>query len=281
MTITQWLKVGESELIQGGVENARREAASLLAFVISRDRIFLIAHPEYELNDGEASEYDRVVNLRKQRVPFQHITGTQEFYGLDFEVSGDVLVPRPETELLVGAAIENLRTLLSPRFCEIGIGSGCITVSVLVELKTASAIACDISKRALKIARKNAVRHNVNDRLALIESDVFAGFQTEKFDAILSNPPYIPLIDISGLQTEVREYDPISALTDGRDGLSIIRNIIETAPGFLKSGSPLFIEIGHDQSENVHSMFSNRVWQEVTFLKDFQKFDRVVKAILA
>ena len=106
-------------------------------------------------------------------------------------------------------------------------------------------------------------------------------FQAEKFDAILSNPPYIPLIDISGLQTEVREYDPISALTDGRDGLSIIRNIIETAPGFLKSGSPLFIEIGQDQTENVRSMFSNRVWQEITFLKDFQKFDRVVKAILA
>ena len=281
MNIADSLKWGESELLIGGVENACREAASLLSFVIGRDRTFLIAHPEYKLTRLEADEYDRVIGLRKQRVPFQHITGAQEFYGLDFKVSPDVLIPRPETELLVESAIENLGQIPNPRFCEIGVGSGCISISVLVNLPNASCNAVDISNAALSVAAVNAMHHNVLHRLELIESDIFSELEMEKFDAILSNPPYIPLADIPSLQAEVRDHDPKIALTDGSDGLKIIANIVQNAPLFLKNGGFLLVEIGHDQSSEVRKMFSNEIWHSVAFLKDLQSFDRIATAHLS
>lgn len=281
MNIADSLKFGEAELITASVENARREAASLLGFVILRDRTFLIAHPEYELTTSEINDYDRVIGLRKLRVPFQHITAMQEFYGLDFKVSPDVLIPRPETEILVESAIENLRQVANPRFCEIGVGSGCVSISVLVNLADASCVAADISNAALTIAARNAAFHNVSERLKLIESDIFSKLVIEKYDAILSNPPYIPLADIQQLQAEVRDHDPTIALTDGSDGLTIIGNIIQDAPKFLKQGGFVFVEIGHDQSKAVRTMFSDLLWHNVGFLKDLQNIDRVATATLS
>lgn len=281
MNIAECLNAAQMELASGGVDNARREAASLLSFAISRDRTFLIAHPEYELTNAEKDEFDRVIGLRKRRVPFQHITGKQEFYGLDFRVSPDVLIPRPETEILVESAIENLRKFPNPRFCEIGVGSGCISIAVLVNLPNSSCVAVDVSRAALRIAADNAATHNVLDRMQLIESDVFGHIGVEKFDAVLSNPPYIPQSDMPQLQAEVRDHDPSLALTDGDDGLTIIREIIKRAPEFLKADGLLSIEIGHDQSPRVSEMFSGTIWHSVTFLKDLQNFDRIVTARLS
>ncbi len=200
--ISETLRNAAEILRQSGIPESRRQASSLLAFTLQKDKTFLIAHSEYKLSPAEEKRFQIFLRRRAEREPLQHITGKQEFYRLDFEVSKDVLIPRPETELIVENAIELLPE--NGRFCEVGVGSGCISVSILHELKTASAIGLDISEKALQIAGRNAETHNVFDRLELKKSDVFDVLQNEKFDLIVSNPPYISSEDIKKLQAEVR-----------------------------------------------------------------------------
>jgi release factor glutamine methyltransferase len=261
-----------------GIEQPRREVASLLAFALQRDKTFLIAHPEYKLSNVEEKRFQRFLQRRASREPFQYITGKQEFYRLDFLVTPDVLIPRPETELIVDAAIEILRGKKRAQFCEVGVGSGCISVSILHEEKLASAIGFDISNQALKIAQKNAETHRVLERLELKISDVFEALQNEKFDLIVSNPPYISSEDTKNLQAEVRDFEPLMALTDGGDGVSIIEKIITGAPTFLKDGGFLLLEIGFAQASRVSAMFSPPIWNDVDILPDLQGIARMVKA---
>ena len=267
-------------LARNGVAESRREASSLLAFVLGKDRTFLFAHSEYKLSSQEEKRFWEFIGRRAKREPFQHITGKQEFYGLDFFVSKDVLIPRPETELIVENAIEILREIDSPKFCEIGIGSGCISVSILSEVKIARAKGFEVSEKALKIAERNAERHEVSGRLKLEISDVFENLQNEKFDLIVSNPPYISSADFAGLQPEVRDFDPKIALTDGKDGFSILSEIIKKSPKFLKSGGFLLLEIGIGQGEPIKKMFSDTIWKKVGILPDLQGIPRTVKARL-
>ena len=271
-----------TEILQtSAIAEPRREAASLLAFVLQKDKTFLIAHSEYELTEREEKNFRDFLNRRAAHEPFQYIVGKQEFYGLDFLVTPDVLIPRPETELIVENAVGILRDLKNPRFCEVGVGSGCISVSILHEVRTASGVGLDISENALRIAEKNAENNKVSNRLELKTSDIFTGLSTEKFDLIVSNPPYIPGEDFSVLQPEVRDFEPQTALTDGRNGLSIIEKIILEAPNFLKPGSFLLMEIGFDQSSRVREMFDDKTWQALDFLPDLQGIPRMVKACSA
>ena len=280
MTIAESLKNAAAKLRDAGVAQPEREAASLLIFVLERDRTFLIAHNEYELTAEESRSYESCIARRRKREPFQHIVGKQEFYGLDFEVSPDVLIPRPETELLVEAAIEILNGKDGVRILEIGTGSGCIVVSILHNVPTATATAVDISLKALDIALKNADRHCVAESVDLLYSDIFAAIDDERFDLIVSNPPYIPAADITSLQSEVRDFDPITALTDGADGLTIIRRMIADAPRFLNENSEILIEIGFGQAAEVNEMFDQNIWCEPVFLDDLQGIARVVRARL-
>jgi release factor glutamine methyltransferase len=279
-SVFQILQLATETLRENEIAEPRREANSLLAFALQKDKTFLIAHPEYELTATENSFFDEILTRRANREPFQHITGKQEFFGLDFEVNSDVLIPRPETELIVENAIEILRSLENPRFLEIGVGSGCISVSILHEVKNAAAIGLDISEKALQMAKRNAEKHAVSDRLQLKKSDVFAVLTDEKFDLIVTNPPYIPSGDISGLQREVRDFEPLNALTDGKDGLSIIENISESSPKFLYSKGFLLMEIGFNQAERVRHFFSLNLWQSIKILPDLQEIPRTVKAQL-
>ena len=260
------------------IAEPRREAASLLAFALQKDKTFFIAHPEYKLSNEEEKLFFDVLYRRANREPFQYITGKQEFYGLDFTVTRDVLIPRPETEMIVENAIDLLKKIEKPRFCEVGIGSGCISVAILYELNSASAIGLDISENALCIAKKNAERHKVLDRLQLILSDVFASLADETFDLIVSNPPYIPSEEIATLQAEVRRFEPLNALTDGKDGLSIIKQIVTETPKFLKDNGFLLMEIGFNQAEEVKKYFTAQIWQKVDILPDLQGIPRMVKA---
>jgi release factor glutamine methyltransferase len=278
MNISETLEQATEILKQSEIVEPRREANSLLAFDLQKDKTFLIAHSDYELSNEESEHFLKLLERRKQREPFQHITGKQEFYGLDFFVTKDVLIPRPETEIIVENAIEILREIDSPRFLEIGVGSGCISVSILNEVKTATAIGLDISKKALQIAEKNAGFHGVFDRLTLEKSDIFEVLTNENFDLIVSNPPYIPQSDFENLQPEVRDFDPKIALTDGKDGLSIIEKIITKSPKFLKANGFLLMEIGINQSDSVKNMFPTEIWQFVEVLPDLQCIPRTVKA---
>ncbi|MDQ3372671.1 MAG: peptide chain release factor N(5)-glutamine methyltransferase [Acidobacteriota bacterium] len=265
-------------LQSSGIEQPRREAASLLAFALKKDKTFLISHPEYKLSNVEEKRFRRFLKRRALREPFQYITGKQEFYGLDFLVTPDVLIPRPETELIVENAVEILRGKEHARFCEVGVGSGCISVSILHEIKSASAIGFDISGKALKIAKKNAVVHRVLERLELKISDVFEKLRDEKFDLIVSNPPYVSSEDIKNLQAEVRDFEPLMALTDDGDGVSIIERIITGAPTFLNNNGFLLLEIGIAQASRVSAMFSPQIWKDIDIFPDLQGIARMVKA---
>lgn len=277
--ISEILRQATNVLQKSGIAAPRREASSLLAFALRKDQTFLIAHPEYLLSLEEETRFREFLQRRARREPFQHITGKQEFYGLDFEVSKDVLIPRPETELIVENACGILQDLENPRFCEVGAGSGCISISILHRIKTARAVGLDVSEKALQIARRNAEKHNVSARLELKISDVFAVLKNVRFDLIVSNPPYIPAEDFAALQIEVRDFEPRFALTDEKDGLSIIEKIIRASPKFLKPNGFLLLEIGFDQAANVKEMFSPEIWQEIELLPDLQGIARTVRAV--
>jgi release factor glutamine methyltransferase len=276
MIISETLRNAGEILRESGVAESRREAVSLLSFALNKNQTFLIAHNDYELSDEEEMRFRDYIERRANREPFQYITGRQEFYGLDFVVSKDVLIPRPETELLVETAIEILPG--NGRFCEVGVGSGCISVSILHEIKTVTAIGLDISEKALKIARTNAETNEVSERLELRKSDVYENLRGEKFELIVSNPPYISAEEMKILQTEVRDYEPAPALTDGANGLSIIEKIIKDAPRYLNENGFLLLEIGHLQAVEVKAMFDKTIWHDVESLPDFQGIERVIKA---
>lgn len=278
MTVSEILKSATEILRKSGIEQPRREANSLLAFALRKDRIFLIAHSEYKISSQENGHFQSFLERRAKREPFQYIVGKQEFFGLDFAVSPDVLIPRSETEIIVENALEILREIESPRFCEVGVGSGCISVSILHELENASAVGLDISENALKMAQKNAETHQVFDRLTLQISDVFDVLNNDKFDLIVSNPPYISSEEMANLQMEVGAFEPWTALTDRKDGFSIIEKIIHDAPNFLKPSGFLLMEIGFGQSEKVSQMFERKIWQMSEILNDLQGIPRTVRA---
>lgn len=277
-TIAEILKQATEILQENGIGEPRREAGSLLAFVLKKNRTFLITRDDYELSRDEEANFQAVLGRRANREPLQYITGKQEFYGLDFEVSAGVLIPRPETELIVENALEILKPLEKSRFCEVGVGSGCISAAILYNAETASAIGLDVSEKALEIATKNAEKHAVADRFCLKKSDVFEVLTDEKFDLIVSNPPYIPRGDIENLQAEVRDFEPLNALTDGGDGLSIIENIIADAPRFLKPHGFLLLEIGFGQADDVRKLFDEKIWRTFEILPDLQGIPRTVRA---
>lgn len=277
MNISENLKNASEILLKSGIIEARRDANVLLGFVLEKDRTFLIAHDDYELNDAEQKLFDKSIERRAKREPLQHITGKQEFFGLEFEVNKDVLIPRPETELIVENALEILKDSENPRFCEVGVGSGCISVSILHELENASGKGLDISEKALEVARRNAEKHQVLQKFDMCISDVFDNLTDEKFDLIVSNPPYISNREIESLQTEVKDFEPLNALTDGADGFSIIEKIIENAPQFLVSKGFLLMEIGFGQAEKVEAMIDRKIWCEIGFLHDLQNIPRTLK----
>jgi release factor glutamine methyltransferase len=256
--------------------DARRDAALLLGFVLNRERAFLIANDDRDLIDEEIERFFELIERRAADEPIQYITGRQEFFGLVFEVNEDVLIPRPETEILVEAAIEVLREKENPYFCDVGTGSGCIPISILANLENAKAVAVDISSDALAVARKNAEKHRVSERIEFYESDVFAVFQNPKFDLIVSNPPYIPNKDLPDLPREVREHEPHAALFGGDAGTEIITQLLMDAPKFLIENSYLMFEIGFAQSDEVRAMVDLNVWQLREILPDLQGIPRIV-----
>jgi release factor glutamine methyltransferase len=273
--ISDKLKLSSQILQSAGIAEARREARLLLAFALGKNQTFLIANDDYVLSETEATRFDNFIGRRVKREPLQHITNNQEFYGLDFYVDKNALIPRPETEMIVENALEVLSE--NANFCEVGVGSGCISVSILHNLKTVSAIGLDISENALKIAKRNAETHKVSDRFTLKKSDVFSSLSIEKFDLICSNPPYISVDEIPNLQAEVQHFEPLNALTDGKNGFTIIKKIIKNSPQFLKPNGFLLIEIGFGQAEKINEFVSSEIWQSFEILPDLQGILRMIR----
>ncbi|MGB7925230.1 MAG: peptide chain release factor N(5)-glutamine methyltransferase [Pyrinomonadaceae bacterium] len=269
---------------RAGVPEARREAAALLAHVIARDRTYIITHAELALSPSDARRFGEYVERRASGEPLQYITGRQEFFNLDFEVTPDVLIPRPETELLVETALGLLGASgvgvdAPPRICDVGTGSGCIAITILHERPQAHGVGLDISAAALRVASRNASRHQVRERLSLAASDCFAALDPHAppFTMIVSNPPYVTEEAYAGLQREVREHEPRLALTPGsQDGLDVIRRLLSEAPRFLVSGGHLLIEIGFDQHPAVRALIDTQTWELLDIHKDLQGIPRTV-----
>ena len=286
LTIAEAVREAAEALGAAGVEEARREAGSLAGFVTGRDRTFLLTHDDARLSARELARLRAAVERRAAGEPLQYITGRQEFYGLEFEVTPDVLIPRPETELLVETALGLLRGTPAPLVCDVGTGSGCVAVSLLHERRDARAYALDISQPALRVAARNAARHGVSERFTPLLSDCFdrlrCGPETPpRFDAILSNPPYVAEDELATLQREVREHEPRQALTPGGDGLSVIRRLVAEAPEFLKPGGRLLFEIGFGQHESVRALVDPRVWTLLAVREDLQGIPRTFALGLA
>ena len=280
MTIAEAILQGTNRLRKAGVAEGRREAGSLLGHLLERDRTFIISHAEDSITSDHAEMFAGLVEARAQGKPLQYITGRQEFFGLDFEVNPDVLIPRPETELLVETAL-NLLTNREVLICDVGTGSGCVAVTLLHERPNARGVAIDISPAAIEVARRNAATHKVSSRLEFLVSDCFAEVKQKLlFDLIVSNPPYIPASDLEGLQREVRDHEPRLALEAGADGLSIIRRLLADSGAYLKTGGYLLFEIGFDQSEAVRSLIAPMVdagsWTLLDIYPDLQGIPRTV-----
>jgi len=257
------------------ISEPRMEAVSLLMHALNVDRAFVIAHPEHELRETDALRFREFVRRRASREPLQYITGFQEFFNLRFEVTPGVLIPRPETELIVEAALDLMRSSDAPLIADVGTGSGCIAISLLHEMTSAHAIGIDVSSSALVVARRNAERHAVSARFALVNGDGLSAFpEKESFSAIISNPPYIPAKEIDTLQPEVRDYEPLSALVAGDDGLSHIRVLVSDASHRLQTGGFLIFEIGIDQSEAIQALIDLTIWDVVEIKNDLRQIPR-------
>jgi release factor glutamine methyltransferase len=277
-SIAQALVEGTLLLRKAGIEDARRDAAILLANLIGRDSTYLIAHAEREVTGTDVARYRDFIERRASGEPLQYINGHQEFFNLDFTVTPDVLIPRPETELLVETALELVGKDDELRICDIGTGSGCIAISILYERPRANGIAVDISPAALTVAATNARRHDVDSRLKLVASDCLAALHPlrTKFQLIVSNPPYVVEETFETLQREVREHEPRGALTPGGDGLAMIRRLLTESPDFLTPRGHLLIEIGFDQHEAVTEMIDPQRWTLLDIRKDLQGIPRIV-----
>ena len=276
-TIAKILKEAASELNNAGVPEARREARSLLSFILGKDRTFLISHAEDETDENSFVRLREFVERRAAGEPLQYITGVQDFYGREFRVTPDVLIPRPETELLIEAALQIVGDT-APFICDVGTGSGCIAVTLLCELSNARAVAIDKSQPALEIAKINAQQHSVGERAIFVVSDCFNSLDSRdyQFDLIVSNPPYVAERALEGLQREVRDHEPRIALSPGGDGLSVIRRLIDEGPAFIKPKGHLLMEIGFDQGEAVERLVRNSAWSLRELRPDLQGIPRIV-----
>ena len=282
ISIAKAILQASHDLRKAGVPEARREAGSLMGHALQQDRSFVLAHADDSITPDEEQRFREYLEGRMKGQPLQYITGRQEFFGLEFEVNSDVLIPRPETELLIETALK-LSTGLdrAPLICDVGTGCGCIAITLLHELRQfpdSRATAIDVSQAALAVARRNAARHGVSERIDFVVSDCFAGLdaRVSQFDLMVSNPPYVRADAIADLQREVRDFEPRMALEAGVDGLSVVRRLLRDAGDFLKTGGHLLFEIGFDQSAAVSQMVDRNTWNLLDIYKDLQGIPRIV-----
>lgn len=260
---------------------APRDAEVLLAHTVQRDRAWLLAHSDDLLAAEHIAEFRALTARRAAHEPLQHLTGQQEFFGLALRVTPDTLIPRPETELLVEAVLNWTAEKSSPRavrILDVGTGTGAIALALAQHFPTAQVLAVDISPAALEVARENAVRHHLANRIDFAESDLLAAVSGETFDIIVSNPPYVSLADAQTLAPEVRDHEPHLALFAGDDGLAVYRRLIPQAQAAVVPGGLLALEIGFGQSEAVRALFNEGLWKDIRILDDYAGIPRVVLA---
>ena len=277
MKINELLNKGAEVLSENLTDiNPRFESELLLSFVLKKERIFLAVHRNDEVNEENSAIFFDFIDRRKNGEPVSYITGTKEFMSLDFYVSEGVLIPRPDTETLCTHIIDNFKGS-GYRMLDLCTGSGAIAVSLAKYIKDTLVDAVDISDICIETAKKNAIKNGVSDFINVIKADVLAGFKTDaKYDCIVSNPPYIKSEVIPTLMKDVRDFEPLSALDGGNDGLIFYEKISNFAPSLLKENGMLSFEVGHDQAEEVKEIMIRNGFKDICFVKDLAGVNRVV-----
>lgn len=272
MTYRKVFTLGEEALEKANIADAKNDAWLLLAMACKVDHTFYYMHVDEEMPAEQAHEYEGLIRKRAEHVPLQYITGEQEFMGLNFSVNSNVLIPRQDTETLVEEALKVIRPGM--KVLDMCTGSGCVLISIMKNVHGIEGFGYDISKQAINVAKDNA---KLNDVAAVFErSNLFEDVAEERFDVIVSNPPYIKTDDIATLMPEVAQFEPIEALDGKEDGLYFYREIITKCFNYLTEDGYILFEIGYDQGDAVSAMLRNAGFVDVSVIKDLAGNNRVV-----
>jgi len=283
-TILKLIEWTGDYLDKKGIATARLDGELLLAHILGTDRTHLYMNFDQPLTEQELTDFKALLQRRARHEPLQYIRGEQEFWSMPFRVNPSVLIPRPETELLVEEGARALRRDFPDeplRILDIGTGSGALAAALASELKDAAVTGVDISKDAVAIAQENIERNGLSGAVTIVEGDLFGPLGGARFHLIVSNPPYIPRSGLDALQPEVKGFEPLSALDGGEDGLDYYRQIMPVAPDFLVPGGWLMLEHGAGQSADIIGIFEKTgSFEEITSVNDYAGLDRLVKGRL-
>ena len=261
-------------------ESPSLETQMMIAKVIEKDRLYIMLNLEEDIDESKVEIIKTMIDKRKSSYPLQYILGEREFWGMDFKVSEGVLIPRQDTEILIEETLKKLKDnkhKSNLKGFEIGVGSGIISITLLKEIETLTMIGVDINDKAIELTKANALKHEVSDRLCILNSNLFEKINKEnQFDFIISNPPYIETKVIDSLQEDIKQHEPKLALDGGEDGLDFYRAIIEQSKSYIRPEGFIAFEIGYNQAEAVKKIFVENGYPNVTIAKDLAGFDRVV-----
>ena len=275
MNIEKAIKKAFQNLIKKKNESALLDSEILMSKVLRKDRKFLIMNSNEEITDNDYKNFRKLIASRLKKKPIAYLTGTKSFWKYDFIINEKVLIPRPETEILIEQVLKNYKNKENINFLEIGTGSGCIILSILKEKKSFLGKGVDVSIDSLKVCNANANKLGVSSRLKLFKSDI-DNFLLGKYDLIISNPPYIKNLDLKNLDDGVAKYEPKKALDGGLDGLSEIRKVIKKSSELVKNHGKLILEISHDQKDEVKKILISYNFYINKIVKDFAKKDRCI-----
>lgn len=278
MNIGKLLTQGYDILKSKNIESYIVDTQLILGKVLNKEKLFIITNRDLEVSDEEQKEFFKLINLRGGRMPVKYILGQCEFMGLLFSVREGVLIPRPDTEILVETVIKEIEDSSFKTICDVCCGSGVIGISVASLIKEASVLCSDISEIACEVTYENILKNDLDKRVGVVKSDLmkFAVEGSKKFDVIVSNPPYIKDEDIPELMEDVKNFEPYLALSGGEDGLYFYRRIIDESKYTLEPGGLLAFEIGYDQKEAVSNMMIQNGFESVKTIKDLQGYNRVI-----
>lgn len=277
MKLKQAYLYGVDKIKELGVENPGTESSLLLSNILGLNRSEIYIHPEREIDSEDVERFKRILRRRGNREPISYILGHCEFYSRGFVVSRGVLVPRPETELLVEEVLKVAKEISSPQIIDVGTGSGCIAVTICCEQRDSIVFATDISYDALRVARLNAKINGVEKDIKFSCADFLGCFKRGFFDIVVSNPPYISDSDLALIDPDVRDFEPNRAISGGKDGLYCVRSIVKGSLIVLKNGGWCILEIGHDQEGRAIEIFRQAGFREISLKKDLSGVSRVIK----
>ena len=279
MQLKELYSLGKDNLSRNAIETPGLEAYILLSESEVIDNLSEVyAHPEKEIDRETINKFQNLLERRVKKEPIAYIIGEKEFYSKTYKVNPSVLIPRPETELLVDETLELAKQIGSPLILEIGTGSGCIAVTLASYCNQAKIVASDISQRALNVAKENVNKHSQNDKITLTKADMLSSFKNDSFDIVVSNPPYITETQFDLLESEVKDFEPKIALTGGENGLCYIKEIISDSTRVLKDGGWCVLEIGYNQRKEVENIFTDCGFIDISSTKDLNGIERVIKA---